>query len=280
MFLLNGKSTDSINLRDRGLHYGDGLFETIAVVDQRPLLLEKHLERLLSGCERLMINFDNVAVLEAEADTLCKNQDRAILKITITSGAGGRGYQRQDTGIGSDTKPTRLLAIHPWPEYSDKQLTQGINVHLCSTRLGHNPVLAGIKHLNRLEQVLARNEWNNADITEGLMLDIDANVIEGTMSNLFAIFPDKKLRTPDLSLCGIEGIVRQYLLDHCRVFSYENEVCRLSLEDLYAASEIFFCNSVAGILPVRQLGEHKFSSQQASSEIKQFLISQGIIAPS
>ena len=280
MFLLNGHSTDSINLCDRGLHYGDGLFETLAVIDQQPLCWNQHLERLLSGCERLKINFDDIAVLEAEADFLCKNRNRAILKIIITSGTGGRGYQRTDTGIGTDTKPTRLLAIHPWPEYSDKLFTQGINVYLCSTRLGHNPVLAGIKHLNRLEQVLARNEWDSADITEGLMLDIDANVIEGTMSNLFAIFPDKKLRTPDLSLCGIEGIVRQSLLDHCGEFGYESEVCRLSLDDLYAADEIFFCNSVAGIFPVKRLAEHKYFSQHASTEIKQFLISQRVLAPS
>ena len=275
MFLLNGKSTDNINLHDRGLHYGDGLFETIAVIDQRPLLLKKHLERLMSGCGRLKIDFDDVAILESEIDDLCKDQDRAVLKIIITSGAGGRGYQR--TGAG--TKPTRLLGITPWPEYPDTLLSQGINVHLCSTRLGHNPGLAGIKHLNRLEQVLARNEWKRTDITEGLMLDIDTNVIEGTMSNIFVIYADKKLRTPDLSFCGIEGIVRQYLLDHCKESSYECEVCQMSLDDLYTASEIFFCNSIAGIMPVRQLGEYKFSSQQATNEIKNILISQGIIAP-
>lgn len=275
MFLLNGKSTDNINLHDRGLHYGDGLFETIAVIDQRPLLLKKHLERLMSGCGRLKIDFDDVAILESEIDDLCKDQDRAVLKIIITSGAGGRGYQR--TGAG--TKPTRLLGITPWPEYPDTLLSQGINVHLCSTRLGHNPGLAGIKHLNRLEQVLARNEWKSTDITEGLMLDIDTNVIEGTMSNIFVIYADKKLRTPDLSFCGIEGIVRQYLLDHCKESSYECEVCQMSLDDLYTASEIFFCNSIAGIMPVRQLGEHKFSSQQTTNEIKNILISQGIIAP-
>jgi 4-amino-4-deoxychorismate lyase len=280
MFLLNGKSIDSINLRDRGLHYGDGLFETLAVIDQQPLCWDRHLARLLSGCERLKINFDDVAVLEAEANTLCKNQDRAVLKITITAGIGGRGYQRMETGIGSEPKPTRLVAIHPWPEYADELFTQGINVHLCSTRLGHNPVLAGIKHLNRLEQVLARSEWNRTDITEGLMLDINDNVIEGTMSNLFVVFPDKKLITPDLSLCGIDGIVRQYILDHCKELANESEVCQLSLDDLYAASEIFFCSSVAGILPVRQLGEHKFFSQQAANEIRQFLLSQAVIAPS
>ncbi len=276
MILLNGQSADSIDLLDRGLHYGDGLFETIAVVNGQPLSLDKHLQRLLSGCERLELDFDDVAILESEINSICKNIDRAVLKIIVTSGAGGRGYKRSS----SELKPTRLLATYPWPEYPDNYATQGIQVHLCSSRLGHNPALAGIKHLNRLEQVLARNEWDDASTMEGLMLDIDDNVIEGTMSNLVIILPDKKLITSDLSLCGIEGIVRQYILDHCAELAYTSNVKKLSLEDVYAASEMFFCNSVAGIMPVRQLVDHKFSSQLAANEIGQFLISRGVIAPS
>jgi 4-amino-4-deoxychorismate lyase len=276
MFLLNGQSAGSIDLLDRGLHYGDGLFETIAVINEQPLCLDKHLQRLLSGCERLKLNFDDVAILESEINSICKNIDRAILKITVTAGVGGRGYNRSS----SDLKPTRLLAIHPWPDYPDNYLSQGIQVHLCSGRLGHNPGLAGIKHLNRLEQVLARNEWDDANTMEGLMLDIDDNVIEGTMSNLFIILPDKKLITPDLSLCGIEGIVRQYILDNCEELAYTCDVKNISMENIYAASEMFFCNSVAGIMPVRQLADHKFPAQLATNEISQFLISRGVIAPS
>ena len=276
MFLLNGQSADSIDLQDRGLHYGDGLFETIAVINEQPLCLDKHLQRLLSGCKRLELNFDDVAILESEINSICKNIDRAILKITVTAGVGGRGYNRSS----SELKPTRLLAIHPWPEYPDNYSSQGIQVTLCSSRLGHNPGLAGIKHLNRLEQVLARNEWDDTNTMEGLMLDIDDNVIEGTMSNLFIILPDKKLFTPDLSLCGIEGIVRQYILDNCAELNYTSDVKKISLDDVYAASEMFFCNSVAGIMPVRQLVDHKFSSQLAANEIRQFLISRGVIAPS
>ncbi len=276
MFLLNGQSADSIDLLDRGLHYGDGLFETIAVINEQPLCLDKHLQRLLAGCARLKFDFDDVAILESEINSICKNIDRAILKITVTAGIGGRGYNRSS----SELKPTRLLAIHPWPEYPDNYLSQGIQVHLCSSRLGHNPGLAGIKHLNRLEQVLARNEWDDANTMEGLMLDIDDNVIEGTMSNLFIILPDKKLITPDVSLCGITGIVRQYILDNCAEFDHTSDVKKLSMEDVYAASEMFFCNSVAGIMPVRQLGEHEFPSRLAANEISQFLISRGVIAPS
>ena len=276
MFLLNGQSADSIDLLDRGLHYGDGLFETIAVINNQPLCIEEHIQRLLSGCERLKIKFDDIDLLESEIISICKNIDRAVLKITVTTGIGGRGYKRSSTEL----KPTRLLAIHPWPEYPDNYSTQGIQVHLCSNRLGHNPGLAGIKHLNRLEQVLARNEWDDANTMEGLMMDIDDNVIEGTMSNLFVVYPDKKLITSDVSLCGIQGIVRQYILDNCAELAYTSDVKKLSLDDVYAASEMFFCNSIAGIMPVRQLANHKFPSQLATNEIKQFLISQGIIAPS
>jgi len=276
MFLLNVQSADSIDLLDRGLHYGDGLFETIAVINNQPLCIEEHIQRLLSGCERLKIKFDDIDLLGSEIAALCRNMDRAVLKITLIAGTGGRGYKRGK----SELKPTRLLAIHPWPEYPDNYSTQGIQAHLCSNRLGHNPGLAGIKHLNRLEQVLARNEWDDADTMEGLMLDIDDNVIEGTMSNLFVVYPDKKLFTSDVSLCGIQGIVRQYILDNCAELAYTSDVKKLSLDDVYAASEMFFCNSIAGIMPVRQLANHKFPSQLAANEIKQFLISREVIAPS
>lgn len=276
MFLLNGQSADNIDILDRGLHYGDGLFETLAVIDEQPLCWDQHLKRLLSGCERLKIDFNDVDTLESEVTWLCKNRARAVLKVTITSGVGGRAYKRNNT----ETKPTRLIALHPWPEYSKINLSEGIQVHLCSTRLGHNPTLAGIKHLNRLEQVLARNEWDETNILEGLMLDIDGNIMAGTMSNLFTVYPGKKLRTPDVSSCGIEGIVRQYLLEHCTELGYESEICKLSLDDVYSANEIFFCNSVAGILPVSRLGKAEFSSHFMTTEIQQFLVLRGVIAPS
>jgi 4-amino-4-deoxychorismate lyase len=274
MFLLNGRNTDSIDVMDRGLNYGDGLFETIAVIDEKPLFWDKHLQRLLSGCARLKIKFDDIEILESEVETLCKNNDRVVLKITITTGVGGRGYQRP----GAEIKPTRLLAIHPWPDYPVNYSTAGTQAHLCSTRLGHAPRFAGIKHLNRLEQVLARSEWDDANTMEGLMLDINHHVISGTMSNLFVVYPDKRLLTPDLSLCGIEGIVRQYILDRSSEFGYKSETGKLSLEDVYSADEMFFCNSIAGIMPVKKFVDHKFSSQFTANEIKQFLISRGVIA--
>lgn len=272
ILLLNGQPVSGIGILDRAIHYGDGVFETIAVIDSHPLCWDAHMDRLIAGCVKLKIDFTDTDILEAEMRILCKNISRSVLKITITSGAGGRGYQRPKA------PPHRLLAIHTWPEYPQDYVQHGTAIHLCSSRLGYNPLLSGIKHLNRLEQVLARNEWYDPNVIEGMMLDLDGHVVEGTMSNLFIIYPDRKLLTPDLSLCGINGIVRQYILDHCADFGYQTTVKRILLEDIYAANEIFFCNSIIGILPVKQLANHKFSSQVHTQHIRQILIQQGIIA--
>ena len=274
MFLLNGHPSDSETLSDRGLHYGDGLFETISVIDGTPLCWEKHLNRLLSGCKRLSIPFDDTDKLEQEVATLCKNTDHSVLKIIITSGIGSRGYRRP-----IKIQPSRLLAIYPWPQYPNNAMyLHGINVHTCSTRLGNNITLAGIKHLNRLEQILARNECISTDTIEGIMLDNNDHVISGTMSNLFLIYDDKQLLTPNISSCGVAGVVRQSILEQCANFGYIGKSLQLSLEDVYAAKEVFFCNSILGILPVARLETHVFSKPFLSLKIRDFLIKKRIIA--
>lgn len=274
MFLLNGQPTDNLTLTDRGLHYGDGLFETIAVIDGVPLCWEKHLDRLLLGCKRLNIPFHDIHALETEVTILCKNIEHSVLKIIITSGIGSRGYRRH-----ANIQPTRFLAIYPWPEYPKSNMyLHGINARSCSARLGDNVTLAGIKHLNRLEQVLARNEWNDINTIEGIMLDNNNHVISGTMSNLFLIYDNKKLLTPNISSCGIAGVVRQCILEQCKDFGYTSTVLQLSLEDIYAAKEMFFCNSILGILPVAKLEEYAFSAPFVSLKIRDSLIKRRVIA--
>lgn len=246
MHLINGQRTESIDARDRGLHYGDGLFETLAVRAGAPLLWERHMQRLMHGCARLGLPAPDVALLHRETTHVCANAARGVLKIILTRGVGGRGYRC------AASTPTRILTLHPWPDYPDAFKQQGIKVRICATRLGMNPALAGVKHLNRLEQVLARNEWDDADVPEGLMLDGAGRVIEGTLSNVFAV-RDGALLTPDLSQCGVAGVMRALILEQAAAWGIETRVTQFGVEELTAMHEVFVCNSLIGVWPVREL---------------------------
>ena len=165
-----------------------------------------------------------------------------IAKILVTRGSGGRGYN--PAGCSSRV----VLRWFPLVQRPVSWSEDGVEVILCQTPLGHSPVLAGMKHLNRLEQVLARAEWQDARFAEGLMFDIAGNLIEGTMSNLFLV-KSGKVVTPELSQCGVAGVLRQWLLDAGEPVIGVGSVSR---EELFQADEVFLANSVMGIWPVRQ----------------------------
>jgi aminodeoxychorismate lyase len=245
--LVNGVECETVNVRDRGLLYGDGLFETIGVYQGQPQLWERHMRRLQQGCSCLGIPAPDPAVLHREAQGLCKNCPRAVIKIIVTRGIGGRGYRPL-----ARVQGTRIVGLHAWPDYPESNLKEGVAVRLCATRLGSNPALAGIKHLNRLEQVLARAEWDDPEVPEGLMLDREGRVIEGTMSNVFAV-RNGVVITPDVSESGVAGIMRALILETCKVHSIAQRVTVLCLEDLKSAEELFICNSLIGVWPVRTL---------------------------
>ncbi|MEY3788203.1 MAG: hypothetical protein RLZ75_2410, partial [Pseudomonadota bacterium] len=180
MILVNGTPQTHIEISDRGFQYGDGLFETITVHNSKAVFLQQHINRLTAACQRLHIPTPDLDTLHTEIKHLCQHTEHSVLKIIITRGSGGRGYRQPD-----NIQPTRILSLHPFPTYPDSYYQQGITARFCDTRLGLNPTLAGMKHLNRLEQVLARAEWQDDSVQEGIMLDINDCVIEGTMSNLF-----------------------------------------------------------------------------------------------
>lgn len=250
--LINGVSANCIDVHDRGLHYGDGLFETFAVINGEPALWDGHMQRLQLGCQRL--NFPNflgpdLALLRSEALSLCSGETQGVLKIIITRGSGGRGYRAPPP---LSAQVTRILALYPWPDYPATFWSDGVTVRVCTTRLGWNPALAGIKHLNRLEQVLARSEWDDARVPEGLMLDIQGNVIEGTMTNLFVV-RNGQLLTPDVSQCGVAGVMRNWVLACARMAGIPSAITALTLDSVNSADEVFLCNSVIGLWPVREV---------------------------
>ena len=251
MMLINGQPADQISAQDRGLHYGDGLFETLAVKNGTPLLWDRHMQRLGLGCSRLGVEPPDPALLRAETEQLCAGVERAVLKIIITRGAGGRGYR--PSPLSPPVSPaTRIVARYPWPEWPQRLWEEGVRVRICQTPLGVNPSLAGIKHLNRLEQVLARSEWDDTDIPEGLMLDQTGSVIEATQSNLF-IVKEGRLFTPDLSSSGVAGIMRACIIEIAAKLSIPCAVTRLTLADVHSAEEAFLCNSLIRIWPIREI---------------------------
>jgi 4-amino-4-deoxychorismate lyase len=241
--LIDGVPSDQLPATDRGLAYGDGLFETIRIHRGNLLFLEQHLQRLVLGCTRLGIPVDQKRWRDWLDKALVEAGPTGILKLIVTRGSGGRGYKPSDTA-----QPRCIISTHPLPaQHPDPRY--GIRAFVCEQRLADQPVLAGIKHLNRLEQVLASREFPDSSWHEGLMRDYAGNIIEGTRSNLF-IAIQGKLYTPELSRCGIAGILRGQLIE---VFGDRLQVADLPASCLDDADEIFVCNSVLGIWPLVEL---------------------------
>jgi len=256
--VINGKPCDTISALDRGLHYGDGVFETLKVVRGHIMFLEQHLQRLQQGCERLRIPQPSMEALVQEANSLVNDEAKSVLKIIVTRGGGGRGYRLPD-----NARNNRIIIRYAFPGYPQTYYRQGVTLRICDQRLSANATLAGIKHLNRLEQILARSEWQDESIAEGLMMDQEDNIIEGTMSNLFLVNEDR-LVTSDLKNCGVAGIIRQFVLDMAQEMGISHDITVVKKEDLLTAGEVFLTNSLIGIWPVTKL---LHISTQKSSQI-------------
>lgn len=246
---VNGVPTEWVSVRDRGLAYGDGLFETISVRQAQPRLLDRHLQRLALGCQRLKISIE-VEQLRAEISSFALQVGEGVVKLIVTRGEGMRGY-----GLPQPQQPFRILLSSPLPSYPVGNAVRGVKLYACTTRLAEQPLLAGIKHLNRLEQVLARAEWQEADCAEGLMRDQSGRVIEGVFSNLFMV-RSGQLLTPSLQRCGVAGVMREEILEQAQRLGIHCAVRDIDYAELLAADEVFLCNSLYGIWPVRELDGH------------------------
>ena len=265
ILLVNGEPRSQVDAADRGFQYGDGIFTTLAVRQGVPLFLEAHLDRLERDGPRLALPLPKRAVLADEARRLCALQADGVLKIQVTRGSGGRGYRCPENPTG-----TRVLGMHPPPDYPPELSEQGVEVRVCRTRLGINPGLAGIKHMNRLEQILARAEWPVGGIREGLMLDTDGHVVEGTMTNLF-IARAGRLLTPRVDRCGVAGFMRGLLMSGASELGWEVEEGRLTLGEVAAADEVFLTNSVIGLWPVRRMEARAYPIGPITSAVREWL---------
>ena len=241
---INGRPADSIDVRDRGLHYGDGLFETMRVQRHGIRLLDFHLERLAHGCRRLAIAAPDPLRLRRELLPIAARRADAVLKLIVTRGPGARGYRPSGR-----ERSTRIMGLYPLTSRAARVGVEPVRVRLCATRLCGGSALAGLKTLNRLDSVLARAEWADERIWEGLMRDSDDNIVCGTMSNVF-VRRGSLLLTPDLGHCGIAGVMRRWVMGQCASLGLEVRETRLGWRDMTRVQEAFLTNAVAGVVPV------------------------------
>ncbi len=263
--LVNGKHGDLISTRDRGLLYGDGVFRTLRVSGGRALHWPLHYLKLQNDCTLLGIHCPDLALLSAELDGLLMIHPNSVLKLIVTRGTGNRGYAPS-----AQAEATRIWEAYPLPEYPADWAIKGIRACWCQLRLAQQPRLAGIKHLNRLENVLAAGEWENKDFAEGLLMDASGNVIEGTRSNLFLV-KHGKLVTPDLSRCGVAGVQRGRVIEWAKRQHMPVQVRDVTQDDILQADELFLVNSIMALWPIRELGTKHWSAFPIVSKIQKSL---------
>ena len=257
--LINGCNETCVDVRDRGFQYGDGVFETIAWRDNTLQLWDEHMQRMQQACKRL-----SLACVEASVwlDDLKKLQleNNAVIKLSITRGLSGRGY-----AYTQGDSVTRVAAVYPWPDYTENN-KQGITAKFCHTPISINPLLAGIKHLNRLDNVLARNEWHDTDISEGFMLDNQQHIIEGTMSNVFCVLDDE-LYTPRLDLCGVEGVMRGQVIKLAESMNIPVNIIEISKQNFLQMDAIFVTNSIIGLWKVNKIVDGEVLIEFAQNDL-------------
>jgi len=240
---VNGKKKSDIAITERGLAYGDGIFTTAKIVNGEVVLLDKHIKRLTHGCQQLKIKVPSVENLIGHVKSVAKDYSLAVLKVMITAGSGGRGYSR--VGL-CDNATNTIVMVSDFPQHYQTLALRGINLGDSGQQISISPMLSGLKHLNRLEQVLLRAELDDRHEDDLVVTNYLGEVVEVTSSNLF-YFLGEQLCTPDLSKSGVDGIIRQAIITH----NSQVNIRKTILSDLKEAQSIFICNSLMGIMPVK-----------------------------
>ena len=267
---INGRRRSLLQHNDRGLQYGDGIFETMRVRRRCIRFLNFHLERLERGCRTLKIRAPGTRLLRRELERIAALRPEGVVKLIVTRGSGPRGYRPS-----GDERATRVVTLHALPGAVTADAARPVRVRTCATRLSSNPSLAGLKTLNRLDSVLARAEWSDARIWEGLMGDVDDNWVCGTMSNLF-LRRGSVLMTPLLDRCGVAGVMRRFILESASGLQLRTVERRIGWHELKSAEEVFMSNAVAGIRSVRSIecarrGRLQFNCSDAAQRLRSLL---------
>ncbi len=261
---LNGLPIANLALMERGFNYGDGLFSTVAIHQGQAAFLDLHWHRLKQGCQRLLIDAQRFEQWQQDFQSFIEQYPNCTAKIIVTRGEGGRGYLPA-----AQARPCCYFYAYPQSNHPDVY-QQGINTDFLQQRLGCGRLLAGLKHLNRLEQVLLRQELAQTAFPEAIVCNENGYVIEGVFSNLF-IVKNGQLQTPNLELSGVDGVMRRHLLSLASKISVATQIVNLLPTDILSADELFFCNSLYGIWPVKQLGDKSFALNGITQQLQNLL---------
>lgn len=265
-FWINGVPGRLIDITDRGLSYGDGLFETMAIRRSIPRFIDLHLDRLYTGIARLRLPAPDRGWLHAQLAAATAGIDAGVMKLILTRGPGPRGY----------APPQNPHATVAWSvESRNCQPSTQIRVRWCETIAGRNPLTAGLKTLCRLEQVLARAEWQDESIAEGLMCDEQGLLTGGTASNVFVV-TGACLQTPEITHTGISGVMRRVILQQARDSGIKVSELPLTRQALLDADELFLSNALTGIRPVCQLDDRQWSSGPVTRRLAALLVKRGV----
>jgi len=273
--LVNGKAGGrQISTADRGFLYGQTVFETIVVSNSQPHLLQPHLERLKRGCSALAIPYPERELLN-DIQLLLRSPEvslaKAVIRVTISMGEGtGRGYQNPESPVA-----TRIVSLHNHPSYPSRYYQRGVECGLADIRLAAQPMLAGLKHGNRLEQIIARSQWQ-AHWQEALLLDQHDAVIEATHSNIFVV-NGQTIQTPSLDQAGVEGVMREFILQNAQLVGADAEIVSLSVADIEQADAVFLSNSIIGLWPVKQFCNTTYSDFSFAHKLLNIMKENGAI---
>lgn len=265
MYLVNGIKRTELSIADRSFQYGDGCFTTMLVKEGNLQLWTYHKERLQLALARLGIKTPNWQKVQEWLVEVQGSQRLCGIKILISRGQGGRGYGSDGC---HDTQV--IISCFDFPTQYLNWAQQGIDLALCKTQLGHNPLLAGLKHNNRLEQVLIKQELSQLNAIDGVVCDITGNVVETSVANLFWV-RGKVLYTPATTLAGVDGVMKRHILSLIQSIGLCYKVVTLPLEQLLAADEVFITNSLMQVVPINRVGSHEFTSHSVTRKIQETL---------
>lgn len=264
--LINGVFADYISVSDRGLQYGDGIFETIACQKGQPQFCAQHLQRMQLGANKLAIDYPGDEAMLSDIAMLFEKKpgNDCVIKLIVTRGQGERGYRSP-----VPQHVTRIAQLSDWPQALQQNTHQAVNLCLCRHTVSSNSALAGLKHLNRLDNVIARNEWND-EYYEGLLSDESGHLVEGTMSNIFFV-RKKVLLTPMLDTAGVDGVIRQQIISIASEQGIACEQSHIHKKSIHNMDEAFICNSLIGITPVSRIDDISFKQGSITNMLQQQL---------